>query len=100
VEFLLALAIVALVAAFVTVPLRRSPEAEEGGEDAERADLEARKQVLYREIRDAQADHAAGKLSDDDHVRLDRELRAEAIGVLKQLDRLEERNPRRVNEGS
>lgn len=92
-EFLLALAIVVLVAAFVTVPLRRLPGDNEDGGDAERADLEARKQVLYREIRDAEADHAAGKLSDADHERLDRELRADAIAVLKKLDKLDERAP-------
>jgi hypothetical protein len=91
VEFLLALAIVVLVAAFVTVPLRGQPTAGDDRDDAERADLEARKQVLYREIRDAEADHATGKLSDSDHERLDRELRAEAIAVLKKLDRLDER---------
>ena len=91
-EFLLALAILALVAAFVTVPLRRRQE--EGGPDpavADRAELEARKQVLYREIRDAEADHATGKLSEEDFTRLDRELRAEAIKVLKRLDRLDAR---------
>jgi cytochrome c-type biogenesis protein CcmI len=89
VEFLLALAIVVAVAAFVTVPLRRRPADAVDGDATERADLEARKQVLYAEIRDAEADHAAGKLSDADHKRLDRELRADAIAVLKRLDRLD-----------
>lgn len=90
-ELLLALAILALVAAFVTVPLRRS--AGDGSGDraaADRAELEARKLVLYREIRDAEADRASGKLSQRDFERLDGELRAEAIDVLKQLDRLAE----------
>ena len=88
-EFLLALAILALVAFFVTVPLRRAAEPAAGErEEAERAELEARKLVLYREIRDAEADRASGKLSGEDFKRLDRELRAEAIEVLKRLDRL------------
>ncbi len=91
-EFLLALAILALVAAFVVVPLRRVAEGEnKDPAAAERADLEARKLVLYREIRDAEADRASGKLSKPDFERLDRELRAEAIEVLKRLDRLDER---------
>jgi cytochrome c-type biogenesis protein CcmI len=90
-EFVLALAIVVLVAAFVTVPLRGQPSSADDGEEAERADLEARKQVLYREIRDAEADHASGKLSDADHERLDRELRTDAIAVLKKLDKLDDR---------
>ena len=91
-EFVLALAIVALVAAFVTVPLRRrADEAPPDRADSVRADLEARKQVLYREIRDAESDHASGKLSDKDFTRLDRELRSDAIAILKRLDRLDER---------
>jgi hypothetical protein len=88
-ELLLAVAIVTLVAWFVTAPLRLRPT--EGREDpavAELADLEARKEAKYRQIRDAEADHASGKLSDDDYERLDRELRGEAIDILKRLDRL------------
>ena len=94
-EFVIALAIVVAVAAFVTVPLRRRA-GEEGPDsaEAERADLEARKEVLYREIRDAEADHASGKLSDTDFARLDRELRGDAIAVLKRLDVLDESDAR------
>ena len=93
-EPLLALLLLALVAAFVAVPLRRRA-GEEGPDplEAERAELEARKQTRYREIRDAEADHAAGKLSDEDFRQLDRELRAEAIEVLRRLDRLDARRP-------
>jgi hypothetical protein len=88
-EFLLAVAIVVLVAWFVTAPLRRRQSAEpEDPTAAELADLEARKQAKYRQIRDAEADHASGKLSDEDFRRLDGELRSEAIGILKRIDRL------------
>jgi hypothetical protein len=88
-ELLLAVAIVTLVAWFVTAPLRAGPSQDEGDPaEAELADLEARKEAKYREIRDAEADHASGKLSDEDFKRLDRELRGEAIDILKKLDRL------------
>jgi hypothetical protein len=89
-EFVLALAIVVLVAWFVLAPLRdRAPaRAEEDSKVAELADLEARKAAKYRQIRDAETDHAAGKLTDEDFQRLDRELRGEAIEILKKLDRL------------
>jgi hypothetical protein len=88
-EFFLALVIVVLVAWFVTAPLRnREPTESEDPAVAELADLEARKQAKYRQIRDAETDHAAGKLSDEDFGRLDRELRAEAIEILKKIDRL------------
>ena len=94
VEFLLAVAIVVLVAWFITAPLRHRPRAgnEEHPGEAELADLEARKEAKYRQIRDAEADHAAGKLSEEDFRRLDRELRAEAIQILKSIDRVRQRH--------
>jgi hypothetical protein len=94
-ELVLAVAIVVLVAWFVTAPLRDRPAATpEDPTDAELADLEARKQAKYRQIRDAEADHASGKLSDEDFQRLDGELRAEAIAILKEIDRLRRRRGR------
>jgi cytochrome c-type biogenesis protein CcmF len=45
-------------------------------------EADARKEAKYREIRDAELDHAAGKLSDEDFAALDAELRREAIEIL------------------
>jgi predicted Holliday junction resolvase-like endonuclease len=90
-ELLLAVAIVVLVAWFVTAPLRgRAAEVsdESTHREAELAELEARKEAKYRQIRDAETDHAAGKLSDEDFKRLDNELRSEAVAILKKIDRL------------
>ncbi len=61
---------------------------DEVGESPERADLEARKEALYRQIRDAELDREQGKLTDADWKRLDDELRREAIEVLKRIDAL------------
>jgi hypothetical protein len=83
-EILLGALLFVLVAAFVLVPLRR--ERLEGGEDPRIADLESRKEAKYREIRDTELDHAAGKLSDEDFRRQDAELRREAVEILNQLD--------------
>ena len=44
-------------------------------------------EAKYREIRDAELDHSTGKLSDGDYEELDRNLRAEAIEILRALDR-------------
>lgn len=97
-ELLIALVLVAAVAAFVAVPLRSSPggaaTADEAAVEAELADLEIRKQAKYREIRDTELDHAAGKLEDDDFKRQDAELRAEAIAILKRIDDLERQRRR------
>jgi len=45
-------------------------------------DLDALKEAKYREISDAELDHAAGKLSDEDFALLDAELRREAVEIL------------------
>jgi cytochrome c-type biogenesis protein CcmF len=45
-------------------------------------ELEALKEAKYREIRDAELDHAAGKLSDEDFAILNAELRNEAVEIL------------------
>ncbi len=87
-EFTLALIVlIALVAAAVAVPLRWRG-ALERREEARLAELRAAKEAKYREIRDAELDHRMGKLSAEDWRRVDRELRAEAIQILRELDRL------------
>ncbi len=47
-----------------------------------RTEADARKEAKYREIRDAELDHAAGKLSDEDFATVDAELRREALEIL------------------
>ena len=88
-ELLLAIVLLALVAAFISVPLRRkADEQPDDPREAQRAELEARKEAKYRQIRDAEADRASGKLSEEDFGRINRELRGEAIEILKRIDRL------------
>ena len=97
-EIVLALLIVAVVAWFVTGPLRRTPsETQAAGahtEDPVIADLEARKEVKYREIRDAELDRQQGKLSQEDWRRQDAELRRDAIEILKELDHVRSEAPK------
>lgn len=78
----------------VTAPLRRprSPELPDPGlapEAMRRIDLEAARDAKYREIRDAELDHQTGKLSDEDYEAIDSTLRADAIGLLHELDALD-----------
>ena len=81
--------VVAAVAFFVSVPLRRSgDDAATETEDPRRAELEARKEALYRQIRDAELDREQGTLTREDWARADAELRAEAIEVLREIDSL------------
>ena len=85
------LVLVLLVALVVARPLVTPG----GGEDEEpapaaerRAALEAAKEAKYREIRDAELDFRMGKMSEPDYRDTDRELRAQAITILKRIDEL------------
>ena len=77
-----------LVVWLVSGPLRSGAVATEAAETARREDLEAAKEAKYREIRDAELDYRTGKLSEADWRALDRELRAEAMELLRALDQL------------
>jgi hypothetical protein len=93
VEYVLALLVLALLVAVVlSVPLRRRGE-DERRDETRLAELRAAKEAKYREIRDAELDHRMGKLSAGDWRSVDRDLRAEAIEILRELDRLEGRTP-------
>ena len=85
-EFALAAFLLALVVGFVVGrPLLRGPDVDRR-EDERRAALEAAKEAKYREIRDAELDFRMGKLTEADYRLTDRELRAQAIEILRQLD--------------
>jgi hypothetical protein len=86
------LVLAALVALVVAAPLRRR-ERHQAVEETRLAELQAAKEAKYREIRDAELDHQMGKLTREDWRAVDRELRDEAIGILRELDRLEGRSP-------
>ena len=87
VALLVIVVVLCVVAALVSAPLRgRTAERARSEAADEIAELEARKEAKYREIRDAEMDLRTGKLSQEDHRVLDRQLRAEAIEILKALD--------------
>ena len=86
-DLLLIVIVLALIVVVVGAPLRRRG-AEEAGEDAAVAELEAARDAKYREIREAELDHRTGKLSDADWRAQDRVLRAEAVDILRRLDDL------------
>ena len=86
---LLVIALLALVVLFVSAPLRRAHIAAEAErQDTRLADLEAAKEAKYREIREAELDHRTGHLSEADWRIIDRQLRAEAVAILRAIDDL------------
>ena len=86
---LIVIVLLALVVVLLSAPLRKgSIAAADERDETRRAELEAAKEAKYREIRDAELDYRTGKLSEADWRALDRELRAEAIEILRRLDGL------------
>lgn len=83
---LLLIVIALAVAAALAAPFLRPGSDPDAATGERLAELEARKEAKYREIRDAELDHAAGKLSDEDFALLDAELRREAVEILDRAD--------------
>ena len=91
-DFAIAFVVLAVAVALVVLrPLLRP--ADPGADDARRRALEASKEAKYREIRDAELDREMGKLSDEDWRAVDRDLRAQAIAILRELDELDDDEP-------
>ena len=88
-----AIALAALVALLVLAPLRSGADI---SAPDRRDELEAAKESKYREIKDAELDFRMGKLSEHDWRALDAELRAQAIEILRQLDKLDPGNGQRA----
>jgi hypothetical protein len=85
----IAIVLIAAVAVLViAAPLRRGPDVDRR-EDERRAALEAAKEAKYREIRDAELDFRMGKMSEADYRTTDRELRGQAVAILRELDEME-----------
>jgi DnaJ-domain-containing protein 1 len=83
--------LVAAIAAgwVIARPLRGGrAQAEDAVLAARLEDLEAAKEARYREIREAEMDFRTGKLSEDDYKAIDRQLRQEAVEILRRLDAL------------
>ena len=86
-QFLIVMAVLAGLVLFISAPLRRPAPAEDEAGGDRLAELEAAREAKYRELRDAELDHRTGKLSDDDYAELDQGLRAEAIEIIRSIDR-------------
>jgi hypothetical protein len=94
VVYVIVLVILFAVVFTITAPLRRGQEGPQVEDkpagslsSSEVMELEAERDAKYREIRDTELDHQTGKLSDEDFQAIDSTLRAEAIEILRRLDR-------------
>jgi hypothetical protein len=82
---ILTLALLAVVIAVISAPLRATRGRPDGA-TRQHGELEAAREAKYREIRDAELDYRTGKLSREDYEAVDRALRAEAVEILDQLE--------------
>jgi hypothetical protein len=90
VDVLALVIIIALLGAVVygvSRPLRGGAQDAASADASRVADLLAARDAKYREIRDLELDHQTGKLQDADFKVQDRALRAEALVILRELDR-------------
>ena len=87
--YLIVLVVIAVVFWLILGPLRDARHARSDTGDRV-AELQAARDAKYQEIRDAEMDVRTGKLSDEDYHAIDQGLRAEAIEILRRLDRAQE----------
>jgi hypothetical protein len=90
-EIFLTIAMVSLVVTFLAWPIIKGVD--ERVVDAERAELEDAKQAKYREIKDAELEFKAGRMTEDQWHQTDRELRREAMKILADIDTLHTKSP-------
>ena len=85
--FALGLVVILIASLFVATPLFRPVRPAAPDDDgSERARWERQKRQALAAIREAEMDHRMGKLSDEDFTTTDRELRAQAVEILRELE--------------
>jgi F0F1-type ATP synthase membrane subunit b/b' len=87
---ILMVVLLGIVLTIVLSPLNAIPRRRSRRCSDEHADLQARRESKYQEIRDADLDYKMGKLTQEDHEAIDGELRAEALQILDRIEELEQ----------
>jgi len=82
-----AVLLVGAVVLFLLQPLLTGQKASLVREDDEMTDAEARRRVKLLALRDVEYDYATGKLDESDYRELRRELSAEALAALDEVER-------------
>ena len=85
-EILLTIVMISGVVTFLAWPILKGVD--ERVVDSVRAELEDAKQAKYREIKDAELEHKAGRMTEEQWQLTDRELRREALQILAKIDTL------------
>jgi hypothetical protein len=80
------LALLVLVAAWVSAPVRRGHDTAAAASGPDLAALEAERDARLAAVREAELERDTGKISAEDHEALDAQLRAEAVEALRALE--------------
>jgi hypothetical protein len=91
IQVLLTIVMISTVVTFLAWPILKGVD--EKVVDAERAELEDAKQAKYREIKDAELEFKAGRMTEDQWHTTDQELRREAMLILAKIDTLHVKSP-------
>ncbi len=93
-EFVVILVVLAAAVWILAGPLRPGRAARaEAERSTEESELDATREAKYREIRDLELDFRTGKMEEGDYRAADRALRAEAVEILRRLDRVRGESP-------
>lgn len=85
---IIALLISAVALWFVAWPLLQTEDEPIWVEDDRLSDLLTRKDSTLRAIKELEFDYQVGKVSEEDYARFDQRLRRQAIGYIRQIERL------------
>lgn len=85
-QILLSVAMISGVVVFLGWPILNGVD--ERVVDADRSELEDAKQSKYREIKDAELEFKAGRMTEEQWHETDKELRREAMQILAKIDTL------------
>jgi hypothetical protein len=77
------IALTALATWFIVAPLRRTIRDEDDSQNQALTNLALERENVYDSIRDLQADFEMGKIDPGDYERIQKELRAEAVELLR-----------------
>jgi hypothetical protein len=75
-----------VLAGWIARPLLDRRRVPEPPADLRTADLLEAKQGVYRSIIDLDMDHELGKISNSDYLDLKRQSKAEALGIIRELE--------------
>lgn len=96
---LLVVLLAAAAVVWILAPLARADAAEVervARADSEAVELQSRREMVLGALKDLEEDRATDKITDEDYAGLQTKLTAQAVDIMKRIDALDARGPKRV----